>query len=92
MTFVGLDLHKRYITLCALDGQGVVLGEQRRMPVCGTHCDPERQKGSRSSGHSPPPAEAARSVPSNPAPQLAGELLKVAPSGATLLESPAAER
>lgn len=33
MTFVGLDLHKRYITACALDSSGVLLGEVRRMPV-----------------------------------------------------------
>lgn len=33
MTFVGLDLHKRYITACALDAGGVILGEVRRMPV-----------------------------------------------------------
>jgi transposase len=33
MTFVGLDLHKRYLTLCALDAAGTVLGELRRLPV-----------------------------------------------------------
>ena len=33
MTFVGLDLHKRYITACALDTEGRLLGEVRRMPV-----------------------------------------------------------
>jgi len=33
MTFVGLDLHKRYITACALDAGGAILGEVRRMPV-----------------------------------------------------------
>ena len=33
MTFVGLDLHKRYITACALDVTGALLGEVRRMPV-----------------------------------------------------------
>lgn len=33
MTFVGLDLHKRYITACALDAGGKVIGEARRMPV-----------------------------------------------------------
>lgn len=33
MTFVGLDLHKRYITACALDLGGTVLGEVRRMPA-----------------------------------------------------------
>jgi hypothetical protein len=33
MTFVGLDLHKRYITACALDGGGEVIAEVRRMPV-----------------------------------------------------------
>jgi len=33
MTFVGLDLHKRYITACAIDREGKALGEVRRMPV-----------------------------------------------------------
>lgn len=33
MTFVGLDLHKRYITACALYAAGVVIGELRRLPV-----------------------------------------------------------
>src|SRR5215210_1627533 len=33
MTFVGLDLHKRYITACALDDAGAVIGEVRRVPV-----------------------------------------------------------
>lgn len=33
MTFVGLDLHKRYLTLCALDAAGTMLGELRRLPV-----------------------------------------------------------
>lgn len=33
MTFVGLDLHKRYITVCALDGEGRPVVEVRRMPV-----------------------------------------------------------
>ena len=33
MTFVGLDLHKRYITACALDNLGGVAAEVRRMPV-----------------------------------------------------------
>ena len=32
-TFVGLDLHKRYITACALAADGTLLGEVRRMPV-----------------------------------------------------------
>jgi len=31
MTFVGLDLHKRYITACALDGNGAVVGEMRQL-------------------------------------------------------------
>jgi hypothetical protein len=30
MTFVGLDLHKRYITACALDAGGAVLAEAKR--------------------------------------------------------------
>ncbi len=33
MTIVGLDLHKRYITACAMDSSGSLLGEVRRMPV-----------------------------------------------------------
>jgi transposase len=33
MTFVGLDLHKRYITACVLDAVGRVAAEVRRMPV-----------------------------------------------------------
>lgn len=33
MTFVGLDLHKRYIAACALDAAGGIVGEVRRMPV-----------------------------------------------------------
>jgi len=33
MTFIGLDLHKRYLTLCALDDTGGVLAELRRLPV-----------------------------------------------------------
>lgn len=33
MTIVGLDLHKRYITACAMDSSGTLLGEVRRMPV-----------------------------------------------------------
>jgi transposase len=33
MTFVGLDLHKRYLTLCAMDASGMVLAEVRRLPV-----------------------------------------------------------
>jgi transposase len=33
MAFVGLDLHKRYITACALDATGELLTELRQMPV-----------------------------------------------------------
>jgi len=33
MTFVGLDLHKRYITACAIDGDGTPLGDIRRLSV-----------------------------------------------------------
>jgi len=33
MTFVGLDLHKRYITACALDLDGAVVAEAKRFPV-----------------------------------------------------------
>lgn len=40
MTTVGLDLHKRYITACALDADGCVVAERRRLrpelpEVCG---------------------------------------------------------
>ncbi|MEO5740388.1 MAG: transposase [Vicinamibacterales bacterium] len=31
MTFVGFDLHKRYITACALDATGVILAEIRQL-------------------------------------------------------------
>jgi hypothetical protein len=31
MVTVGLDLHKRYVTACALDAYGVVLAEHRRL-------------------------------------------------------------
>jgi transposase len=33
MTWVGLDLHKRYITVCALDDAGMILAEHRRLPA-----------------------------------------------------------
>lgn len=33
ITFVGLDLHKCYISACALDQDDTTLGEIRRMPV-----------------------------------------------------------
>ena len=36
MIWVGLDLHKRYVTACALDDTGVVVAEHRRLPT-----DPE---------------------------------------------------
>ncbi|NIM51356.1 MAG: transposase [Gemmatimonadales bacterium] len=32
MTYVGLDLHKRYLTACALDSAGQVVAEARRLP------------------------------------------------------------
>ena len=31
MVYVGLDLHKRYITACALDASGVLLAESCAM-------------------------------------------------------------
>src|SRR5262245_16423434 len=31
MTTVGLDLHKRYITACALDADGCIVAERRRI-------------------------------------------------------------
>jgi hypothetical protein len=39
MTYVGLDLHKRYITACALDASGTVVAEERKlMPeLAGAH-------------------------------------------------------
>jgi transposase len=33
MTFVGFDLHKRYITACALDGSGGLLAEVRQLAM-----------------------------------------------------------
>ena len=33
MTFVGLDLHKRYITACALTPDGVIAAEAKRLPA-----------------------------------------------------------
>jgi len=33
MIWVGLDLHKRYITACALDEGGAVVAEHRRLPT-----------------------------------------------------------
>jgi hypothetical protein len=60
MTFVGLDLHKRYLTLCALDAAGTVLGELRRLPVALGACVGRskveqlmRARSSRVSGRSP---------------------------------------
>ena len=31
MTFVGFDLHKRYITACALNGAGEIIAEIRQL-------------------------------------------------------------
>lgn len=39
MTFVRLDLHKRYITACALDARGPLLTEMRSLPAT---CDAVR--------------------------------------------------
>lgn len=33
MTFVGFDLHKRYITACALDAAGDIIAEVRQLPT-----------------------------------------------------------
>lgn len=33
MTWVGLDLHKRYITACAMSDAGVIVAEHRRLPA-----------------------------------------------------------
>jgi hypothetical protein len=33
MTWVGLDLHKRYITACAMSDAGVIVAEHRRRPA-----------------------------------------------------------
>lgn len=33
MIWVGLALHKRYITACALDDAGAVVAEHRRLPT-----------------------------------------------------------
>lgn len=35
MIFVGRDLHKRYITACALDAEGALLAAARRLPADG---------------------------------------------------------
>jgi transposase len=32
MIYVGLDLHRRYVTACALDSSGTLLGLERRLP------------------------------------------------------------
>ena len=32
MIWVGLDLHKRYVTACALDATGTEVAAHRRMP------------------------------------------------------------
>lgn len=31
MRYVGLDLHKRYVTACALDSRGQVVAAERRL-------------------------------------------------------------
>jgi hypothetical protein len=33
MLWVGLDLHKRYVTACALDGDGTEVAAHRRLPA-----------------------------------------------------------
>ena len=33
MVFVGLDLHKRYITACAVDDEGTIVASARRLPA-----------------------------------------------------------
>ena len=33
MLWVGLDLHKHYITVCAMDEMGVIVAEHRRLPA-----------------------------------------------------------
>jgi transposase len=33
MIYVGLDLHKRYITGCAIDAEGQLVAEERRLPT-----------------------------------------------------------
>ena len=33
MRWVGLDLHQRYITACAVDDDGQVVAEHRRLPA-----------------------------------------------------------
>ena len=35
MIWVGLDLHKRYVTACALDDGGRIVAEHRRLPPDG---------------------------------------------------------
>lgn len=33
MIWVGLDLHKKYITACAMDEAGGIVAEHRRLPA-----------------------------------------------------------
>jgi hypothetical protein len=33
MLWVGLDLHKHYLTACAMDGTGAIVAEHRRLPA-----------------------------------------------------------
>ncbi len=37
MTFVGFDLHKRYITACALDASGAIIAEIRQLSTDRAH-------------------------------------------------------
>lgn len=38
MIFVGLDLHKRYITACAVDAEGTIVAAARRLPADAADC------------------------------------------------------
>ena len=40
MIFVGFDLHKRYITACALNGAGEIIAEIRQRSTGSTRCSP----------------------------------------------------
>jgi hypothetical protein len=37
MTWVGLNLPKRYFTACAMSDAGVIVAEHRRLPAAGRH-------------------------------------------------------
>ncbi len=54
MIFVGLDPHKRYITACALDVAGGVIGEVRRMKTTSRLGSESAVRGARTLKRLPP--------------------------------------